>query len=178
MDRAGPSSVSRSHRPSTTAFSAATTTATIAMRFRLFQDAGRGGIRGGTNRWIDSICYYTMVGECYYQMGQHQQALVQYTSALQLYYAFNNWMVRVQFPVGIRPANPSQFRPVAWGCSSAGRHAGQLSRHVPDHAGAALQRPTGADAGGRRRPEPDSLSDQRARDRPLHVARHAAGGAS
>ena len=85
---------------------------------RLFQDAGRGGIRSGTNRWIDSICYYTMVGECYYQMGQHQQALVQYTSALQLYYAFNNWMMRVQFPVGIRPANPGQFRPVAWGVSS------------------------------------------------------------
>ena len=46
---------------------------------REFQMAGRGGIRSGTNRWIDSICYYTMVGECYYQMGQHQQSLVQYS---------------------------------------------------------------------------------------------------
>ncbi len=83
-----------------------------------FQSAARGGIRAGTNRWIDSICYFTMVGECYYQLGQHQLALVQYTSALRLYEAFNNWLMQVQFPQGIRGANPGQFKPVPWGRSA------------------------------------------------------------
>ncbi|HEY4310224.1 MAG TPA: CHAT domain-containing protein [Pirellulales bacterium] len=82
-----------------------------------FQSAGRGGIRAGTTRWIDSICYYTMVGECYYQMGQHQQALAQYNSALSIYSAFNNWMMQVQFPA-LRTANVGQFRPLPWGRSA------------------------------------------------------------
>jgi CHAT domain-containing protein len=83
-----------------------------------FQNEARGGIKAGTNRWIDSICTNTMLGECYYQMGQHQQALVQYTNALQLFYAFNNWMVSVQFQPGIQTANNNEFRPMPWGRSS------------------------------------------------------------
>src|SRR5262245_36198521 len=34
-----------------------------------FQAEGRGGIKTSTSRWIDSICYHAMSGECYYHMG-------------------------------------------------------------------------------------------------------------
>ncbi|HEX5104627.1 MAG TPA: hypothetical protein VFV87_12490, partial [Pirellulaceae bacterium] len=44
---------------------------------RDFRDAGRGGIASTEGRWIDSICYYTMMGECYYQMGKMGDALDQ-----------------------------------------------------------------------------------------------------
>ncbi|MBI2825353.1 MAG: CHAT domain-containing protein [Planctomycetia bacterium] len=84
----------------------------------LFQDEWRGGIKNGTNRWIDSICYHTMIGECYYQMGQHQLALDQYTRALQLYYVFSDWMVRVQFPPNVRPSNPGEIKTVPWSQST------------------------------------------------------------
>ena len=69
-----------------------------------FQNDLQSGIRSPTSRWIDSVCYYTMCGECYYHMGQHQNALNQYTAALKLYSAFYNWMIQVQFPAAISPA--------------------------------------------------------------------------
>jgi tetratricopeptide (TPR) repeat protein len=60
-------------------------------------DLGLG--RMTTNsRWIDSICYYTMIGECYYREGRFAEALENYNAALQLQLAFPNWMARVQFP--------------------------------------------------------------------------------
>jgi CHAT domain-containing protein len=63
-----------------------------------FQNEGRGAIKYGLSRWIDSICYETMCGECYYQMGIYPKALAHYTSAIELYLASPNWMVQVQFP--------------------------------------------------------------------------------
>jgi CHAT domain-containing protein len=62
-----------------------------------FQIEGRTAIKAGTARWIDSICYETMCGECYYQMGIFDKALEHYTSALELYLAYPNWMVSVNF---------------------------------------------------------------------------------
>lgn len=93
-----------------------------------FQDEARGGIKAGTNRWIDSICSFTMLGESYYQLGQHQLALVQYTSALNLFHAFNNWMIQVRFAQGIRPANAGEYRPLPWGRSARNVVLG----HFPD----------------------------------------------
>ena len=34
-----------------------------------FKNVANGGIRSTEGRWIDSICYHTMAGECYYHMG-------------------------------------------------------------------------------------------------------------
>ena len=36
---------------------------------RAFDSAAGGGVRSSEGRWIDSICYHTMMGECHYQMG-------------------------------------------------------------------------------------------------------------
>lgn len=80
-----------------------------------FLSEGRGALKNGPNRWIDSICYHTMAGECLYQLGQHGAALDHYTSALQLFVAYNNWMLRVQFETALRPAGSGSVKLVPWG---------------------------------------------------------------
>ena len=82
-----------------------------------FLSEGRSGIKNGANRWIDSICYHTMCGECYREMGQYAQALEHYTTAVQLYVAFYDWMVRVQFEQTIRSAPAGNAKAVPWGQS-------------------------------------------------------------
>ncbi|MHB1038321.1 MAG: CHAT domain-containing protein [Pirellulales bacterium] len=83
-----------------------------------FRAEGRGAIKTVDSLWIDSICYHTMTGECYYQMGQLPQALQHYTSALELYLAYSDWMIRVQFPPAIQPAGAGAYKPIPWGRST------------------------------------------------------------
>ncbi|NQU22917.1 MAG: CHAT domain-containing protein [Candidatus Nealsonbacteria bacterium] len=78
-----------------------------------FQAEGRGSIKVGVTRWIDSICYETMVGECYYHMGHLDKALGHYTAALNLFVANSDWMIRVQFPPAIQPS--STVVRIPWG---------------------------------------------------------------
>ena len=85
---------------------------------RGFQAQSRGAIKTLQSRWIDSICYETMCGECYFQMGLFDQALPHYTAALQLYKAFPDWMAKVQFAATIRVASPAARRAVPWGAST------------------------------------------------------------
>jgi len=81
---------------------------------RGFRDAARSGVASTEGRWIDSICYYTMLGECYYHMGDLGNALDQYNAALELYLAHRDWMLRVEFPPGLEPA--TQVRDtITWG---------------------------------------------------------------
>jgi CHAT domain-containing protein len=80
-----------------------------------FQSEARGCIKAGLSRWIDSICYETMIGECYYQMGVLDEALKHYSSALELSTAFPDWMIRVQFSQ-LRAAGPRKQYP--WGAST------------------------------------------------------------
>lgn len=82
---------------------------------RAFQSEVRGSIKTSQSRWIDSICYETMCGECFYQMGVLDQALVHYTSALQLYQRFPDWLLKVQFDAAIRAVPPGQKNAVPWG---------------------------------------------------------------
>ena len=81
-----------------------------------FEDQARGSIKTAQSRWIDSICYETMVGECYYEMGLLDDALGHYTTALRLYVALSDWMIRVQFSPTIQPMRT--VRPVPWGQTS------------------------------------------------------------
>jgi tetratricopeptide (TPR) repeat protein len=84
---------------------------------RDFRDAGRTGIASTEGRWVDSICYYTMMGECYYQMGKMGDALDQYTAALKLFLAHRDWMLRVEFPANI-DAEQNLNKSLTWGSSS------------------------------------------------------------
>ncbi len=83
-----------------------------------FKDAWKGAFKTPQSRWIDSICYHAMLGECSYQMGDLNTALEHYTSAVRLYLAFPDWMRRVQFPSSIQPAQPAATRATPWGVST------------------------------------------------------------
>jgi CHAT domain-containing protein len=80
-----------------------------------FQSEARSCIKAGQTRWIDSICYETMIGECFYQMGVLDKALEHYSVALELASAYPDWMIRVQFPA-IRASGGRRQLP--WGAST------------------------------------------------------------
>lgn len=79
-----------------------------------FQACLRSAVKNGTNFWIDSICYHTMCGESYYQMGQYAPALDHYNKALQLFVSFNDWLIPMKFSPVVTPSART-FRPVPWG---------------------------------------------------------------
>jgi tetratricopeptide (TPR) repeat protein len=85
---------------------------------RGFTSEARGSIKNAQSRWIDSICYETMWGECCFQAGDLPGALEHYTAALTLFKNFSNWMARVQFPATLRPAGAGARKAVPWGVSS------------------------------------------------------------
>lgn len=83
-----------------------------------FQSAAKGGIRSADGRWIDSICFHTMIGECFYNMGDLTQALDHYNSALKIFLAYPDWMVRVNFPPGLDAQTGASKNPVTWGATT------------------------------------------------------------
>lgn len=85
---------------------------------RMFQETSKSGIRILDNRWIDSVCYHTMMGECAYQMGDLVQALDQHTVAIKVFLTNADWMLRVDFPVGLDVAVNAQRQPITWGNSA------------------------------------------------------------
>jgi tetratricopeptide (TPR) repeat protein len=95
---------------------------------RAFQSAARGGVRSTEGVWVDSICYATMIGECFYQMGEPAKALDQYNSALKLALAHKGWMLRVEFPDVIQPSASAVRSSITWGVSQRNT---QLAR-IPD----------------------------------------------
>ena len=80
-----------------------------------FRAESRGAIKSVQSRWIDSICYETMIGECYYQMGANAEAYEHYTAALNLFVANSTWFSQVvvqpiRADTGGRKAPPWQVR--------------------------------------------------------------------
>ena len=128
---------------------------------KAFQAEGRSSIKNAQSRWIDSICYETMCGECYFQMGILDKALQHYTAALQLYKTFPDWMMKVQFPPTIRAGRSrgAEGRPL--GRQHAAIPVGLLSHVDADRSG--------ADRFQRRRPA------RRDRAAGQLVSRHPAG---
>lgn len=82
-----------------------------------FNSEGRGAIKGTQGRWLDSICYYTMSGECHYHLGHYPEALADYTAALQLFLSHSNWMIRIQ-PKALRPVALGKVKTCPWGRST------------------------------------------------------------
>ena len=71
------------------------------------------------SRWIDSICYYTMIGESLYHQGKYAEALDNYNAALRLQLAYPNWM-----------AKACSRCPPAWSAAQSHRGLG-LDQPVP-----------------------------------------------
>ncbi len=88
-----------------------------ATALETFQAAARGGVRSTEGLWVDSICYHTMVGECYYKMADIPRALAQYDSALKLAAFHSNWLLRVEFPEMIQPSASAVRNTITWGVS-------------------------------------------------------------
>ncbi len=98
----------------------------LGRALRQFKSEGRRGLKIPGQNWIDSICYHTMIGECYFHMGQLDDALPHYEAALQLMLTFPDWMIRIQFKP-IRPTQPGQIRRVPWGASKRGPRHGEYT---------------------------------------------------
>ncbi len=96
----------------------------------MFEDAAHGGFVSVTGRWIDSICYHTMQGECYYHMGKLGQALQQYDAALKLYVAYKDWMLRVDFPDDIQPSDSTIRDQISWGATRRKKELGRFPREM------------------------------------------------
>ncbi len=83
-----------------------------------FREAARGGVINVDGRWVDSICYHTMMGECHYHMGELTQALEHYDAALKIQLAYKDWMLRVEFPATIAASNSTRRTRINWGVTS------------------------------------------------------------
>lgn len=83
--------------------------------------AARGAIRFGTEMYLDSVCYWTMAGECNYLTGNFPEAVELYESAIDLYlkFAAGGWQQRIQ-PMQPMNAvvNPFQAAQITWGQST------------------------------------------------------------
>ncbi|HEV3341204.1 MAG TPA: CHAT domain-containing protein [Pirellulales bacterium] len=67
---------------------------------------------------IDDICYFTMRGECSYQLGNYPAALLDYQAALATYMANPNWFDRLApggDPTRLDPMRPRSTSVVPWG---------------------------------------------------------------
>lgn len=81
----------------------------------------RGALRFGTDRYVDSICYWTMAGECNYLTGNFPKAVEFYESALDIYlsHTASGWHQRIQPPPVINPVNGAiQAAQINWGQST------------------------------------------------------------
>jgi hypothetical protein len=86
-------------------------------------------IRTELGRWVDSICYLTMAGECNYKMGHLSAALDNYNSALKVYLQSPNWMIGIQYPSVMPTVIARSSAP--WGRSG---RATKLQRLLPSTA--------------------------------------------
>jgi tetratricopeptide (TPR) repeat protein len=83
-----------------------------------FREAARSGFASTEGRWIDSICFHTMLGESLYQQGDLAGALEQYTSAIKLFLAYRDWMLTAEFPPNIEPEPNVLKTQITWGKST------------------------------------------------------------
>lgn len=90
----------------------------FARASRDFQQGYRTAYQFGDQRFLDSVCYLTMIGECNYHVGNYADALANYEQALKLYLTYNNtaWQSRIQPPATL-PVDAGAFvrSRVNWG---------------------------------------------------------------
>ena len=92
-----------------------------------FRSAARSAVRSSQGRWIDSICYYTMMGESLYQLGDTAAALEQFDTALSLYLTHRTWMQAVEFPPVVAVAPRPLGAVPTWGSSKRRSRMGNFS---------------------------------------------------
>lgn len=74
------------------------------------------GIQTTQARWIDSICYHSMLGEVLYQQGRNAEALAEFDQACRLLLAYPDWLLKVNFRDQLGPdQNMARLAPPPWG---------------------------------------------------------------
>ena len=68
---------------------------------RFYNAEIKDAVKIGPSLWIDSICYYAMLGETYYQAGDFDSALKNFNAGLTIAMAFPNWMAKVTYVEGV-----------------------------------------------------------------------------
>ena len=103
-----------------------------------YKDAERQFRRGyntayqlGNRRYLDSVCFLTMIGECHYHVGNYSKAVESYEDALKLYLSYQNesWQSRLKVPPTIQ-ADRNAYRSagITWGTSKRGAVAANVPR--------------------------------------------------
>lgn len=100
----------------------------VATAIRRFRQGEKSSLNFGGVRWVDSLCYYTMVGECAYQLGDYQDALAAHTTALEIYLAYPDWLASATFPPTISPINTKPRHAPTWGPSKRSVVIGDFPR--------------------------------------------------
>lgn len=85
---------------------------------RVFRRANSGSFIGVDGKWIDSICYHTMLGESLYRLGDLSEALAQYEAALQIAISDPTWLSQVEFPPEVMPSGAAAPLRITWGRSN------------------------------------------------------------
>ncbi len=137
-----------------------------ATALKTFQAELRGSIKTSQSLWIDSICYETMCGECYYQMGDFDHAMFHYLqrpAALQAISRLDDESA-VRAVDRASPAQRAEGRFL--GRFHAAGQVGPLPPRRADHPIDHRHQPV--QQGRRHRATALWLSDHAARDRPLH----------
>ena len=81
---------------------------------KLFERGGNSALKfGADGRFMDSACYWTMAGECHYQMGNLPEAIAYYEQSLELLltHARGDWALRIgPQPNSIKPSSSALQR--------------------------------------------------------------------
>ncbi len=72
---------------------------------RRFTTSATTAYKFGDQRFLDSVCAWTMMGECHFHLGNYTEALVLYERSLDLYLQYTKlkWQDRLQLPQLIQP---------------------------------------------------------------------------
>jgi CHAT domain-containing protein len=73
---------------------------------------GRAAAAVAATQPVDDICYFTMLGECNYQLGNYPLALLDYQAALALHLSNLNWVQTITMP---RAMQALVTPPIPWG---------------------------------------------------------------
>ena len=85
---------------------------------------------GPDERFLDSVCYWTMAGECHFHMGNYTEAIALYEQAINLviYYAEGGWQKRVQLRAIQKSTSAEQQAKVNWYRSTRGNAYATIPR--------------------------------------------------
>ena len=74
--------------------------------------------------WLDSLCYWTLQGECHFQMARYDEALQSFTTALRIYFDQPDWLTSIS--VSMDPGMVPRI-PLPWGASGRPGNVGNFS---------------------------------------------------